>query len=106
MEIADLEILRHVERGDYVFRRLDTNPAATTAFQLTVERLLRLRSLGLILFFDSQLIHDARGCVSAGPCSLTFEGDAMLAASRGSSNPTSPSPVRPRVAGEWRSKRN
>jgi hypothetical protein len=70
----DIQLLKHCGRG-HTFRPSDSSEP----FVNTVERLLRLRDLGLIQLDDGRIMRSQLGrYLLAGPCDLTDAGRQVL----------------------------
>lgn len=90
----DFELLVKMENGGHVFRPSDNSDMSRNAFQYTVDHLLSLRAVGIIRLLDSRVTRAANGAyLSAGPCNLTPDGVAALAAARDSHTTTTSATV-------------
>ena len=79
MDPEDVELLKLIADGTTHFRPVQDEPSNSPRWVGQVERLLRLRSQGLIRMPEPEKYDDRPGyAAGAGPCKLTADGRAAL----------------------------
>jgi hypothetical protein len=80
LDAEDVELLKHVARGNTHFRPVQDEPSDSPRWAQQVERLRRLEREGLIRMPEPEQRGDKPGYPSGvGPCELTAEGQDALA---------------------------